>query len=203
MHRGARQRRPAGPGRRRGDRGLGAPRLPAVRRFALLELRAAALTADGRFEPALQDAEAMDDLAGPLCASVQVRALHARTLATMRRSRKRRGGASNWRRGGDEPARHCPTRGCAGARCCCWPRRSCGAAQTAAACDTATLAIAACIARATARRRWPRALADRVCRTRQSRNDRSRGRRTRAFAIARETADGEGLANALNVLSFS
>ena len=182
---------------------LAAPRLSAARRFALLELRARSLVAEGRFDAAVQDGEAMQALAEatPRQAAWAVRALAIRALATMRLSRN----AAALDLAAQAAALAVPLRdlGLHARTLLLLAEAQMRAGQPAAAISTAHQALAACERAGdragVGRAHWVIAFAE----TRQSRNEASRVAARQAVSIARETGDDEGLALALNVMSFS
>nr|MBP6777365.1 GAF domain-containing protein [Piscinibacter sp.] len=182
---------------------LAAPRLAAARRLALLELRAGALVAEGRFAEAAHDADAMQALAeaAPRPATWRVRALCAQALAAMRLSRN----AAAVELAAQavalaRPLRDAPLRIAA---LLTLAEAQLRAAQPRAAATTAHEALQACERdgdRAGAgRAHWLIAFAE----TRMSRQDASRRAAGCALALSREAGDDYGIANALNVLSFS
>ena len=182
---------------------LAAPRLSTAWRFALLELRARALVAEGRFDAAVQDGDAMQALAGasPRQAAWAVRALAIRALATMRLSRN----AAALDLAAQAAALAVPLRdlGLHARTLLLLAEAQMRAGQPAAAITTAHQALAACERAGdragVGRAHWVIAFAE----TRQSRNEASRVAARQAVSIARETGDDEGLALALNVMSFS
>ena len=179
---------------------LANPGLKAAERLALLDHRAEALIALGRFDDAAQDAEAMGALA-QASPALQVRALMRQALVQMPRSRNRQAlalaaQAMALAEAGRDPALQAQA-------LLCLAEAQLRAAEHDAALASAQRAASMFEARGdrsgTARAQWLVAFA---C-TRLSRNEDSRKAALQAAALAREAGDAYGLANALNVLSFS
>ncbi len=169
-------------------------------RVALLDLRAEALVAEGRFGDAAQDAEAMLALAGDTRA-LKIRALMRQALALMRLGQNKHAlGVAEQAMALAESGRD-PATVAGGVLCL-------AEAQLRAASHDAALASAKRAAAlfealgdtaGNGRAHWLIAFAF----TRLSRNDASRSAAQQAVALARQAGDAYGLANALNVLSFS
>ena len=179
---------------------LDARGLPPATRTALLDLRAEALIALGRFDDAARDAEAMHALAAGVPA-LQVRACMRQALVQMRLSHNRQ--ALALAEQAMALAEKCRDRSLPGQALLCLAEAQLRAAEHDAALASAQRAAAWFDARndrsGAARAQWLVAFA---C-TRLSRNDDSRAAALQAVALAREAGDAYGLANALNVLSFS
>nr|MCU0920903.1 GAF domain-containing protein [Burkholderiaceae bacterium] len=179
---------------------LAVPKLGAAQRLALLEQRAEAFVAEGRFDDAARDAEAMLGLAGSTPAS-RIRSLRCQALALMRLGRNKQALAAA------EQALALAEKGRDGAALAlsvlCLAE-----AQLRTATHDAALASAQRAAglfetladvQGSGRAHWLIAFAQ----TRLSRNEASRTAALHAAALARQAGDLLGLANALNVLSFS
>jgi signal transduction histidine kinase/CheY-like chemotaxis protein/signal transduction protein with GAF and PtsI domain len=179
---------------------LAAPRLDTAGHITLLELRAGALVAEGRFADAARDAEAMLALAGTHGA-LRVRALCCQALVLMRLSDNKR--ALALAEQGEALAADADDASLHRASLLCLAEAQLRAAQPTAALATAERAAAAFDAAGDrvhqGRAHWIMAFAQ----TRLSRNEASRIAAQRALHLARQCGDGYGLANALNVLSFS
>ena len=182
---------------------LARPRLAAAQRLALLELRVGALVAEGRFVDAARDADAMHALAEatPRQPAWRVRALCVQALPAMRLSRN----AAAVELAAQAVALARPLRDATlrTAALLTLAEAQLRAALPQAAVATAREALEACERhgdRAGAgRAHWLIAFAE----TRLSRQDASRRAAERALALSREAGDDHGIANALNVLSFS
>ena len=179
---------------------LAAPKLGAAQRLALLEQRAEALIAEGRFGDAARDAEAMLALAGTT-PGPRIRALRCQALALMRLSQNKQARAvaeqalalAEQRRDGAALA---------GSVLCLAEAQLRTAAHDAALASAqraADLFDALADVQGSGRAHWLIAFAQ----TRLSNNAASRTAALNAAALARQAGDGLGLANALNVLSFS
>ena len=179
---------------------LAAPRLSAARRLALLEQRAEALTAEGRFGDAARDADAMLALAGST-PGPRIRALRCQALALMRLSRNKPALAvaeqalALAEQGRDRAALAQSVLCLAEAQL----RTAAHDAALASAQRAADLFNALADVQGSGRAHWLIAFAQ----TRLSDNAASRTAALHAAALARQAGDGLGLANALNVLSFS
>ena len=179
---------------------LAAGTLPDDERVALLDQRAEALIALGRFEEAARDADTMQALAAgkPV---LQVAALMRKALVQMRLSRNRQ--ALGLAEQALALAEMHPEPALQAQAVLCLAESQLRAAHHEAALASAHRAAALFDARGdlsgAARARWLVAFA---C-TRLSRNDESRAAATQAATLARQAGDAYGLANALNVLSFS
>ena len=182
--------------------GLAVRPITPAQRVALLDLRAESLTAEGRFADAAVDAEQMTALAATRKAgSLKVRASTRQALVLMRLGQVR-------------PALEAATRAAELAlktrdhlqvadSLLCLAEAQLRAARHEAAVATAQRAAAMFEAVGDkvqqGRAYWVEAFAQ----TRLSQNEASRVAAQRAVALARQTGDELGLANALNVLSFS
>ena len=182
--------------------GLAVRPITPAQRVALLDLRAESLTAEGRFADAAVDAEQMTALAATRKAgSLKVRASTRQALVLMRLGQVR-------------PALEAATRAAELAlktrdhlqvadSLLCLAEAQLRAARHEAAVATAQRAAAMFEAVGDkvqqGRAHWVEAFAQ----TRLSQNEASRVAAQRAVALARQTGDELGLANALNVLSFS
>ena len=179
---------------------LAAPALGKAERIALLDQRAEALIAEGRFGDAASDAEAMLALAGDTPA-LKLPALMRQALVQMRLSRNKQAltlaeQALALAEAGRDPAK------VAGSVLCLAEAQLRAAAHDAAlasAMRAAALFEALGDTAGQGRAQWLTAFAY----TRLSRNDASRNAAQQAVALARQAGDAYGLANALNVLSFS
>ena len=179
---------------------LAAPALDTCERIALLDQRAESLIAEGRFNDAAGDAEAMLALAGETPA-LKITALVRQAVVLMRLGHNKQAlGVAEQALALAEAGRD-PATVAGGVLCL-------AEAQLRAAAHDAALASAQ---RAAAlfealgdtaghgRAQWLTAFAS----TRLSRNDASRSAALQAVELARQAGDAYGLANALNVLSFS
>ena len=179
---------------------LAAPGLRKGGRVALLDQRAEALIAEGHFDDAARDAEAMLALAGNTPA-LKIPALQRQAIVLMRLGQNRQAlgvaeQALALAEAGRDPATVASSVLClaeaqlrAAAHDAALASAKRAAAQFEALGDTA----------GQGRAQWLTAFAY----TRLSRNDASRNAARQAVALARQAGDAYGLANALNVLSFS
>ena len=179
---------------------LAAAALGQAGRIALLDQRAEALIAEGRFSDAALDAEAMLALAGDTPA-LKIRALMRHAVVLMRLSQNKRAlGVAEQALALAEAGRDPAT--VASSVLCLAEAQLRAAAHDealASALRAATLFEALQDTAGQGRAHWLTAFAY----TRLSRNDASRRAALQAVALARQAGDAYGLANALNVLSFS
>ena len=179
---------------------LAVPALGKAERVALLDLRAEALIAEGRFDDAARDAEAMLALAGSASA-LKVMALTRQALVLMRRSDNK--GALAVAEQAEALAVRANDAALHRHSLLCLAEAQLRAVRPDAALATAERAAelfdAAGDTVHLGRAHWIMAFAH----TRRSDNEASRRAAQRALELARQCGDGYGLANALNVLSFS
>ena len=179
---------------------LAAAALGQAGRIALLDQRAEALIAEGRFSDAALDAEAMLALAGDTPA-LKIRALMRHAVVLMRLSQNKRAlGVAEQALALAEAGRD-PATVASSVLCLAEAQLRAAAhdAALASALRAATLFEALGDTAGQGRAHWLTAFAH----TRLSRNDASRRAALQAVALARQAGDAYGLANALNVLSFS
>ncbi len=179
---------------------LAVPTLGKAERVALLDLRAEALIAEGRFDDAARDAEAMLALAGSARA-LKVMALTRQALVLMRRSDNK--GALTVAEQAEALAVRANDAALHRHSLLCLAEAQLRAVRLDTALATAERAAklfeAAGDTVHLGRAHWIMAFAH----TRRSDNEASRRAAQRALELARQCGDGYGLANALNVLSFS
>ncbi|HYN61350.1 MAG TPA: hypothetical protein VET87_17670, partial [Rubrivivax sp.] len=179
---------------------LAAPRLGKAEHLGLLDQRAEALIAEGRFDDAARDAEAMLALAGDTPA-LKVQALMRQALVLMRLSQNKQALAVAEQALALAEAGRDKALQAHGVLCLAEAQLRAG--QHAAAVPSAQRAAAMFEAAGETlhlgRAYWVMAFAQ----TRLSHNEASRNAAMRALALARQSGDAHGLANALNVLSFS
>jgi signal transduction histidine kinase/ActR/RegA family two-component response regulator/putative methionine-R-sulfoxide reductase with GAF domain/tetratricopeptide (TPR) repeat protein len=179
---------------------LAAGALGKAERIALLDQRAEALIAEGRFSDAALDAEAMLALAGDTPA-LKIPALMRQAVVLMRLGQNRRALDVAEQALALAEANRDPATVAGGVLCLAEAQLRAAAhdAALASAQRAAALFEALGDTAGQGRAQWLTAFAS----TRLSRNDASRSAAQRAVALARQAGDAYGLANALNVLSFS
>ena len=179
---------------------LARPGLAAAERSSLLDHRAEALIAEGKFADAARDAEAMLALAGRRV-DLQVAALIRQSVAQMRLSENRHALALAEQAHALAKTRRDAALEARSVLCLAEAQLRAGRHQEALAIAQRAAAMFDALGDAAGcgRAHWLVAFSF----TRLSRNEDSRAAAEKAAALARQAGDVHGLANALNVLSFS